>query len=742
MTLPGIDKRIVAGLFSVLAMSMTGLARAGVIDAELESILQAAKPNQNIPVILRLADRVDLRAFKDPDRRIRRSKMLKAFKSKEDVSQKAVRNLLAKRKAKRIRRLWMINGSAFVANSAVIRELAGRSDVESIRLDQAVSVPEISAGTSAAPEWNLEAIQVPKLWNLGYFGAGIVVANMDSGVDVEHPELSAKWRGGLNSWFDPHGEHATPYDSQGHGTQAMGIMVGGNAGGTSIGVAPGARWIAVKLFDDAGQAKWSDIHLSFQWLLDPDGDPNTADAPQVVNASWGLTGSISQCNLEFNNDIKALKTANIAVVFSGGNDGPAAQTSVSPANNPDGFSVGAVDSSLTVANFSSRGESACDGSIYPRVTAPGVNINTTDLSFGGMPLYSIVSGSSYAAPHTAGIMALMLDAFPNANVMLLEAAVQQTALDLGEAGADNSYGYGLVDALAAYNYLLGYASANGKPPMINSTPITSAIQGQPYAYAVTATDPDGDELVFSLISAPANMSIDPTTGSIAWTPGNAQVGSNGVVVKVADSRGLSTTQNFNIDVANVNDPPEAANDAYRVNPWGTLVVAASGLLGNDSDPDGNLMTVRRVSGPTSGKLTLNSNGGFIYTPAPWFTGVSRFTYQATDGALSSKPATVAIAVNANKAPIAVNDVVGTRKNAGLSIAVLANDSDPDGSLNPESIRINIKPNKGGTAKSDAIGTVTYQPKLNFTGTERFAYSVKDDSGKLSKRAVVTVTVTD
>jgi bacillopeptidase F len=102
---------------------------------------------------------------------------------------------------------------------------------------------------------------------------------MDTGVDYLHPDLADKWRGGANSWYDPNGEHATPYDANGHGTGVMGILVGGTAGGTAIGVAPGAQWIAVKLFDDTGEASESDIHLGLQWFLDPDGNPDTDDVP-------------------------------------------------------------------------------------------------------------------------------------------------------------------------------------------------------------------------------------------------------------------------------------------------------------------------------------------------------------------------------------------------------------------------------------------------------------------------------
>ena len=726
----------------LLAVFMGANARAGVIDPELESILQTAKPDQGIPVILTLNDRVDLSAFKDTDRRLRTAKMIKALKSKANASQQALRSLLVNNKAQRIRQLWLTNGMAFIANSAVILGIANRPDLESVRLDQTLSAPAVTTGVPAAPEWNLGAIHVPDIWTLGYTGTGIVVANMDTGVDADHPDLGNKWRGGLNSWYDPHGEHTTPYDGFGHGTQTMGIMVGGNAGGTSIGVAPGARWIAAKLFNDAGQAQWSDIHLSFQWLLDPDGDPDSADMPHVVNASWGLLGSANQCVMEFNDDIHILKAAYIAVVFSGGNEGPAALTSVSPANNPEGFAIGAVDSTLTLANFSSRGESACDGGIYPRVSAPGVNINTADLSFGGFPFYAFVSGTSYAAPHTAGTMALLLNAFPNASVALLESAMQQSALDLGEVGADNSYGYGLTDALAAYNYLLHHSPANGNPPLIISSPITYATQGQAYQYPVTASDADGDTLSFSLITAPLGMSIDATTGLITWTPGNAQVGSNSVEFRVTDPGGLHVTQSFTVDVVNVNDPPIAANDAYSMIADGTLVVAAPGLLGNDSDPDGDSLTAQQASGPANGSLGLAPQGGFSYTPTVGFSGTDTFGYRANDGVLSSAPATVTITVNPNQKPVASNDVASTPKNTIKVINVLANDSDPDGSLDPATIIVAVKPNKGGSAIPNANGTVTYKPKQNFKGTEKFGYTVKDDRGALSNTATVTVTVTN
>jgi bacillopeptidase F len=295
-------------------------------------------------------------------------------------------------------------------------------------------------------------VGAPELWNLGYLGGSVVVATLDTGADALHPELAPSFRGGDNSWYDPYGEHATPYDRTGHGTQVLGLIVAGEGSGASLGVAPQARWIAAKIYDDAGNGTESAVHAAFQWLLDPDGDPLTDDAPDVVNSSWGITDA-GVCNTEFLPDIEALKAADIAVVFSVGNSGPAPTTGESPGNNPGVLSVGAVDSLSEVAAFSSRGPSSCDDGLMPRLVAPGDSVQTTDLSFGGMTNYVTVSGTSFAAPHVAGVLALLRDAVPPASVDELESVLFASAVDLGTPGPDQDSGYGLVAALAALNLL-------------------------------------------------------------------------------------------------------------------------------------------------------------------------------------------------------------------------------------------------------------------------------------------------
>jgi VCBS repeat-containing protein len=809
------------------------------LPADLQAKIQAAAPGTKISVIVSLADKVNHNNYKVQGRHQRDGKLVNALKAKAALTQPAFVAFLQKFGIT-VTPLWINNSLAVTAPVEIISQLALLPGIQSIVADEVVlasSMMGSTTATAAAPEWNIAAVNAPSLWNLGYIGSGIVVANMDTGVDPAHPDLAGKWRGGTNSWYDPSGQHTTPSDASGHGTQTMGLLVGGSANGTAIGMAPGATWIAAKLYDDAGQTTYSKIHQSFQWLLDPDSNPATNDMPDVVNASWGLAGTAGQCITEFSADIDALKAAGIMVVFAGGNDGPNANTSISPANNAGGFSAGAVDSTNAIMLSGSRGASACDASIFPKLVAPGVNVNTTDLSFGGLPLYVSATGTSFAAPHVSGAMALLAQAFPTASVAQLETALTQTATDLGATGPDNNFGNGLLNTLAAYNSL-GVGVPVNHPPVINSTPVTTATQGVLYNYTVTATDPDGDALTYALTTAPASMTIsngviswtpgstqtgnqtvvvrvtdsgnlsvsqsyviavaapvnhppvinstavtaatqgvlynyavaasDPdgntltyalttapagmtivsTTGAISWTPTNAQVGNNSVVVKVTDSGGLFVTQSYTIAVANVNDAPVAQNNTYSVNQGAVLTVAlASGVLANDSDPDGDALTAVLSAGPTKGTLTLNANGSFTYTPNAGISGTDSFTYRAFDGSLNSNVATVTITIVAavNRAPVAVNDsatavVRRTTSYTAKVITVLANDSDPDGTLNTGSVTISTAPNKGGSVSVNANGSVAYTPKLNFIGTETFSYKVRDNLGASSNAATVSVVV--
>jgi hypothetical protein len=186
-------------------------------------------------------------------------------------------------------------------------------------------------------------------------------------------------------------------------------------------------------------------------------------------------------------------------------------------------------------------------------------------------------------------------------------------------------------------------------PVITSTQITIATEGQPYTYDVEATDPDvGDTLTFSLDTAPTGMTIDASTGLIQWTPTNAQVGGNAVTARVTDSGGLFDTQIFTINVAPASTPPSAADDGpYDVTGnVGIDVPAGSGVFGNDTlgTPPATISTFDATS-PNGGTVTMNNTtGAFTYTPAPGYEGPDSFNYTLMNTGGSST-ATVSVTVS-------------------------------------------------------------------------------------------------
>ncbi|MDH4209312.1 MAG: S8 family serine peptidase, partial [Anaerolineae bacterium] len=375
------------------------------LDYALLDVLAMTEADDKIPVIVALRAQANLETPPGLARAQRLEKVIRALQAQSEASQRALRPLLnslrARGQVSQIAYFWIFNGFSLSATPEAISELAARPEVLLVALDETIQGPEMPTVRgqflTAAYEPNIGLINAPALWALGFRGQGVVIASMDTGVSLNHPDLVAQWRGGTNSWFDPYGQHPlTPTDVHGHGTWTMGVMVGRDTSGTDIGVAPDAQWIAVKIFNDQGAGTTSFIHLGFQWLLDPDGNPATADAPHVVNNSWVL-GTVPACNLSLQPDLKALRAAGIIPVFAAGNFGPDSWSSASPANYPESLAVGNTYNTDQIYFESSRGPSACDEtqSIFPELVAPGVDILTTDL--GG--LYTTATGTSMASPH-------------------------------------------------------------------------------------------------------------------------------------------------------------------------------------------------------------------------------------------------------------------------------------------------------------------------------------------------------
>ncbi|MFN8486055.1 MAG: S8 family serine peptidase [Caldilineaceae bacterium] len=491
-------------------------APSAILDPDLQTVLSSQAATQMTSVIVVLKDQVKVKTITGKNRKDRRKNLVQALHKKINDTQVNLRTRLAAWQAtgqvQGFTPLWVFNAIAVTATSNVIDQLTTFPEVDHISIDATIPGPSPlkAAAAAAAPEPNISLINAPALWNLGFQGQGVVVANLDTGVDLMNPDLAAQWRGGSNSWYDPYNQHTTPTDLNGHGTWTMGLMVGGSSGGTAIGVAPQAKWIAVKIFNDSGSAITSAIHLGYQWLLDPDGNPATSDAPDVVNSSW--TFSTIGCNLSFEPDLQALVVAGITPVFAAGNFGPNANTDSSPANNPDAFAVGAVDNSDLIASFSSRGPTSCGRSAsvtFPALVAPGVNVLTSDL----FDLYTNASGTSFAAPHVAGALALLLSAHPELPVSVQESTLlSSTVLSANAATQSNAYGAGRIDVLVAYNLLTN--SIGQATPTATATATVTPTATAP----TTATPTPTNTATATATATPTNTPMPTNTPTATATP--------------------------------------------------------------------------------------------------------------------------------------------------------------------------------------------------------------------------------
>lgn len=381
---------------------------------------------------------------------------LQAATAREGAAlQRALANAEETGDAEAVRFFWIAPVASARLTPRALATLSRHPDVVAIRPDRQFFLepfaprPAPLSVDETAWRWNLRMLGVDRVRDgLGLDGSGVVVANLDTGVDWQHPALMTRYRGyrpgtpavHVGNWFDVTNAGCRyPCDGNGHGTHTMGTMVGVAEDGTPIGVAPGAQWIAVRIFTAGGYTYESWIHAAFEWVMAPNGDP--ALAPDVVNNSWG---SPVADDTAFQPDVAALRAAGILPIFSAGNSGPAPESIQSPASFPESLAVGAVDEEGQVATFSSRGPSPWN-EIKPEVAAPGVNI-LSSLPGGA---YGVLDGTSMAAPHVAGVAALLLQADPTLMPDDLEAFLTETATPLGAQTPNNATGWGLVNAEAA-----------------------------------------------------------------------------------------------------------------------------------------------------------------------------------------------------------------------------------------------------------------------------------------------------
>jgi VCBS repeat-containing protein len=248
------------------------------------------------------------------------------------------------------------------------------------------------------------------------------------------------------------------------------------------------------------------------------------------------------------------------------------------------------------------------------------------------------------------------------------------------------------------------------------------------------TDADTDPLTAVLVSGAQHGTLALNAdGSFSYTPTANYNGPDSFTYKANDGQADSNVVTATLAVNPVNDAPVASNDSYAMMEDTTLTAS---LLANDSDVDGDALTVSLVSGPAHGSITFNSDSSFTYTPLADYNGADSFTYKANDGQADSNVATVSLTVTlVNDAPVAINDSYAMTGHTVLTAGVLANDSDVDG--DPLYAALVSGPAHGKlTFNSD--GSFVYKPLGHYNGPDSFTYKAFDGSASSD---VTTVSIT-
>ena len=252
------------------------------------------------------------------------------------------------------------------------------------------------------------------------------------------------------------------------------------------------------------------------------------------------------------------------------------------------------------------------------------------------------------------------------------------------------------------------------------------------------TDPEGDVLTVVDASEPANgtVVINPD-GTVTYTPNAGFSGQDTFEYTVEDAGGSYSTAVVFVQVGDGDLPPVATDDADTTDLDTPVVID---VLGNDSDPEGEALTVTDTTEPLNGSVVINADGTVTYTPDAGFTGTDTFDYTITDPAGNESTATVTVVVEdpADLPPVATDDADTTDLDTPVVIDVLGNDSDPEG----EALTVTDTTEPlNGSVVINADGTVTYTPDAGFTGTDTFDYTITDPAGNEST-ATVTVVVED
>jgi hypothetical protein len=399
-----------------------------------------------------------------------------------------------------------------------------------------------------------------------------------------------------------------------------------------------------------------------------------------------------------------------------------------PAKFASCIAVAATTSSDVRASFSSTGSDMT-------LAAPGANILSTFL-FG---LHLTMDGTSMACPHVAGAAALCIAA----GVSDVEGQLIATADDLGEPGWDPWYGHGLVNVAEAVGVDPGDDPVDNPPYVFITSHYDFDIVSGTVGVTADASDDNGvTQVEFFVDGTTVSESIGVDTDNtdahygVTWDSTAVTDDLYIITATATDTTGQTASYSIFVFVSNAVNNSPVANDDADTTQEGTPVIID--VLANDSDVDGDPLTVTAVTEPANGTASINPDNTVTYTPDGGFTGDDTFTYTVEDDSGGTDSAQVNVTVTpTNDPPDALDDSDTTDEDTLVTIDVLSNDSDPD--IGDTLTVTAVTQPADGTATINPDNTVNYTPDLNFNGGDTFTYTISDGKGG-TDTANVSVTV--
>ena len=493
---------------------------------------------------------------------------------------------------------------------ALLQALERNPHVRFAELDGEASIQMTPSDTNYPVSWHLPAIAAPAAWDLAT-GSGVTIAILDGGVEATHPDLAAHMVPGWNFYDNT----SNTNDVTGHGTKVAGVAAAiGNNGVGATGGAWNAKIMPMRITDPSGYITYySTVANALTWAADR--------GARVANVSFIVSHVASvQTAAQY------MRSKGGLVVASAGNSG----AYIAHADTPFIITVGGTTSADTRASWSAYGP-------IVDVTAPGEGISTT----AGGGSYGAYSGTSFASPLTASVVALMLSANPALQPSQVDSILRSTADDLGSAGRDDYYGTGRINAGRAVAAAKAALASDTSAPVVSASVSSSTIKGIATVSAA-ATDNVGVVRVELYAGSTLVASESAAPYTFSWDSSTRADGAVALVVKAYDAAGNVGSKTFNVTVANNSTADSTAPVVTVGNPKAGSTISGNVAVTVAASDN---VAVTSTSLYIDGALKASGNGALSYT---WNTrkapGQHTVTATARDAAGNAGSASVQVTV--------------------------------------------------------------------------------------------------